>query len=677
MRIVIDMQGLQHRDLVADEGSGQDLHFLVRDFVELAARGGHEIFLALNGTFKDSVEPIRAEYSRLLPREHVKCWQQYLSPVSGYSGDDWARHASELVREWYIGQLNPDLVWITDIFCGWLDDSVISARRLADGALQCITMQNFPNPEISEPRMADRYQAWRSARIDCMKRSDLVVILTKNISAEVFAAVNVSEGSVTKQNPSPILLDLATSSVEGLSRQSKAQALLNSFEARLRRSPESIAIKRIEYNKDPTDYGEIIGKLAEISEPSERGLFKMIQALRDNTIPSEGKRGLFLDLSTLVHFDCATGIQRVVRAITNELQKMDLPDLDIATVFSYPGHRQYYRTERLDDKYVIPDKDRLPESEVDFREGDILVLLDLNMASAISKKDEIARLRNMGVKVYYVVYDLLPLSFPHYFVPELSEEFTRWIPVVLASDGALCISRDVADKLATWVKEHRLKTAELFKISHFHLGADVQQSMPSKGMPKNAKVVLDYYKRNLSFLMVGTVEPRKAHGYALDAFESMWRQGIDALLVIVGHPGWRNQATVERLRRHEENGKRLFWLENASDEYLECIYAASTCLIAASEGEGFGLPLIEAAQHKLPIIARDLPVFREVAGDHAYYFPDDKSPEVLAEAVKDWIGKYRENKYPKSDKMPWLTWRQSAEQFLYAIRFQTGIDKRL
>jgi len=42
---------------------------------------------------------------------------------------------------------------------------------------------------------------------------------------------------------------------------------------------------------------------------------------------------------------------------------------------------------------------------------------------------------------------------------------------------------------------------------------------------------------------------------------------------------------------NRENRKRLFWLEGISDEYLEKVYAASSCLIAASEGEGFGLPL--------------------------------------------------------------------------------------
>ena len=77
---------------------------------------------------------------------------------------------------------------------------------------------------------------------------------------------------------------------------------------------------------------------------------------------------------------------------------------------------------------------------------------------------------------------------------------------------------------------------------------------------------------------------------------------------------------VEKLRHHPELGKRLFWLEGISDEYLEKVYATCVCLIAASEDEGFGLPLIEAARHRIPILARDIPVFREVAGDHASYF---------------------------------------------------------
>jgi glycosyltransferase involved in cell wall biosynthesis len=93
------------------------------------------------------------------------------------------------------------------------------------------------------------------------------------------------------------------------------------------------------------------------------------------------------------------------------------------------------------------------------------------------------------------------------------------------------------------------------------------------------------------------------------------------------------------------------------------VYAQATCLIAASEAEGFGLPLIEAAQHGLPIIARDIPVFREVAGEHAYYFSGKKS-ETLAEAIRNWLALSQAGGAPESRFMPWLTWQQSAKSLL-------------
>ena len=89
--------------------------------------------------------------------------------------------------------------------------------------------------------------------------------------------------------------------------------------------------------------------------------------------------------------------------------------------------------------------------------------------------------------------------------------------------------------------------------------------------------------------------------------------------------GHRRQTGVvdtlrESLRNHVERGHRLYWLEACGDDYLEELCTACSCLIAASYGEGFGLLLIAAARQKLPIIARDLSVFRELTGQHDFYF---------------------------------------------------------
>ena len=179
-------------------------------------------------------------------------------------------------------------------------------------------------------------------------------------------------------------------------------------------------------------------------------------------------------------------------------------------------------------------------------------------------------------------------------------------------------------------------------------------------MPEDAQVVLDRLAQAPSFLMVSTVEPRKGHQQTLEAFELLWARGVDANLVIVGKQGWQ-KAIAALLHNHPQFGKHLFWLKGISDEYLEKVYTASACLVAASEGEGFGLPIVEAAQHQLPILARDIPVFREIAGEHAFYF-DGLEPARLATALEKWLSLDAVGAAPQSSGIQRLTWAESAEQ---------------
>jgi glycosyltransferase involved in cell wall biosynthesis len=82
--------------------------------------------------------------------------------------------------------------------------------------------------------------------------------------------------------------------------------------------------------------------------------------------------------------------------------------------------------------------------------------------------------------------------------------------------------------------------------------------------------------------------------------------------------------------------------------------------------EGFGLPIIEAAQHGLPVIARDIPVFREVAQRHAFYFKGQE-PAALGAAILEWSRLHDEGTAPESSKISRLTWQQSAAALFAAI----------
>jgi glycosyltransferase involved in cell wall biosynthesis len=275
-------------------------------------------------------------------------------------------------------------------------------------------------------------------------------------------------------------------------------------------------------------------------------------------------------------------------------------------------------------------------------------------------------MRARGVNVQFVVFDLLCSTMPQHFVSGSKEPFEQWLQVVAQSDGAVCISQAVAQELEVWFAQRGVEHPKGFKIQHFSLGSDIKGSVPSVGRTEAEQQLLERLKGQNNFLMVGTLEPRKGHAHALAAFELLWQAKHAVNLVIVGKQGWLVDALVQQLQQHPLSDKQLFWVQGASDEFLEHLYGVSRCLVVPSEGEGFGLPLIEAAHYNLPIIARDLPVFKEIAQEHAYYFSGFE-PRLLAQAVQDWLVLSQRGEHPESGSIPRLTWQQSTQQLLKAV----------
>ncbi len=380
--------------------------------------------------------------------------------------------------------------------------------------------------------------------------------------------------------------------------------------------------------------------------------------------PGLPPRQLLVDVSAMVQSDLKTGIQRVVRSILLAMIADPPPGWRIEPVYSHGGNRNYQYARRFGMGLVGETDLALEDAPVDLRPGDIFLGLDLFTTGTSQNEKLLLSMRDRGVGVYFVVFDILPMLRPDVFPFGTEQYFGEFLRTVhKVSDGVLCISRAVADELAGWIERQGLSRRTPLKLGHFHLGADIDASAPSFGLPPDAAQVLDALAQRPSFIMVGTVEPRKGHTQALDAFELLWERGEDVNLVVVGKQGWMMEKLCERMAAHPEKSKRLFWMNGISDEMLLKLYAASSALLSPSEGEGFGLPLIEAAQHGIPIVARSLPVFREVAGEHAYYF-DGLAPQDLADAIQAWLLLQREGKAPQSTGMPWLTWDQSARQVL-------------
>lgn len=383
-------------------------------------------------------------------------------------------------------------------------------------------------------------------------------------------------------------------------------------------------------------------------------------------------RQWLIDVSGTYRSDPKTGIQRVVRSLVWALIKAPPAGCRIEPVYlSDEGGRWHYRYAREWTCGALScPSGWMPDDPVDFCRDDLLLIADfISELAAFADHDGVFQsVRQQGARIHFFVYDLLPLQMPHCFPPN-QFGYGKWLDTLArVADGAMCISESVAQDLRAWLPTSGPQRDLPLRVDWFHLGADIEHSIPTAGVTRDFDATIARLKGAPSFLMVGTLEPRKGYLQTIEAFSRLWQDGHEVNLVIVGTEGWRGMPDEMRrtipeimntLRSHRELGKRLLWLNGISDECLEKVYAASSCLIAASEGEGFGLPLIEAAQHRLPVIARNIPVFKEVAGPHATYF-EGLAPEQLANAVLHWLELHAIKKNPDSSKLPWLTWEQSA-----------------
>ena len=371
---------------------------------------------------------------------------------------------------------------------------------------------------------------------------------------------------------------------------------------------------------------------------------------------------IFIDVSHWCQQDGKTGIERVIRALLLELIKNPPAGYRVEPVY-FVNHaglwNLYFARIKTLSALGVP-SDWVVEDVVEIRPKDCFLGLDYSPDFVKHAKKLLTYIHSLGVKIMFLVYDLLPITHPTYFPNHMQKNHQRWINIISNFSSLFCISKTVSEEIKLFLEKSNDNRCKLCKIRWFHLGADIEASLPTQGLPDHASFILSNIQRSLTFLVVGTVEPRKGHIQTLAAFKILWEKGMDINLVIVGKQGWCHEY-LDALKLREEINSHLLWLENCTDTYIQKIYMSVGCLIMTSEAEGFGLPLIEAAKYKLPIIARDIPVFREVAREHAYYFKGCDSID-LVEAIESWMLMYEQKTHPKTDNMPWLTWHESANQ---------------
>ncbi len=412
----------------------------------------------------------------------------------------------------------------------------------------------------------------------------------------------------------------------------------------------------------PSPVPVLAGTKAAGPPPAWQTLFE--QVTREAGLPSGlggvvGAPRCLVDVTELANEDLGAGVQRLTRRWLAEL--LLAPDGHSIEPVRLGDHGSYLLARRFLAELLGLEYDALgDDAELQPASGDFLLGLDFCRDRAAELDLALAGLQQTGVPIALILPDMLPAQHPDWFPPGIATAFDAWIAVAARrADTILCISHDAAQVL-----RNRLPSGSGPRLVVLPMGADLSPAAPVPLPRRQAGA--------LRLLMVGTIEPRKRYGQALDAFELLLARGVPVDLLVIGRRGWESEAVLARLARHARAGQNLHWLEDADDATLLTAYRQSDLLVMTSAGEGYGLPIGEAGLLGCELLLRDIPVFREVAGDSASYFVGEDGLS-LAEAISRWIAAAGARPDPRAGG--WRTWQESAASLKNeTIQGTSGVD---
>ncbi|MBS0474769.1 MAG: glycosyltransferase family 4 protein [Proteobacteria bacterium] len=300
------------------------------------------------------------------------------------------------------------------------------------------------------------------------------------------------------------------------------------------------------------------------------------------------------------------------------------------------------------------------------RRGDPAELIYLNLGhTGLDNPGLGPWLRRSELKPVVLLHDLIPITHPHLCRPGEAERHGRRMRAVLGwADGVIANSAATQSDFADFARDagRPLPPVLVAPLGVEPGGVAKQVALPDRRW----------------FVVIGTIEARKNHAFLLDVWRDLAARfgAATPLLVIIGQRGWEAEEAIARLDRIDPERDHVLELGGCSDAVLAAWLNGATALLMPSVVEGFGLPVAEALAAGTPVIASDLPVYREYAGDIPLYLPasdaarwtdaiiDFLSGEGDALRQRALIADYRPPDWPQHLALvePWLAALEDGDQ---------------
>lgn len=191
-----------------------------------------------------------------------------------------------------------------------------------------------------------------------------------------------------------------------------------------------------------------------------------------------------------------------------------------------------------------------------------------------------------------IFYDAIPLKFPELTPAATVARFPAYLRELLVFDGVAAISEDSAAALRDfwkWLGIANPPPVHAIPLAIERAHTDANPPPPPAGFAR--------------ILCVCTIEGRKNHLALLEACESLWNEGLQFELQLVGmaRPDTAG-AALARIRSLQQAGRPLLFKGSVSEADLHDAYRGCAFTVYPSIIEGFGMPVLESIQHGKPCI---------------------------------------------------------------------------
>ena len=215
-------------------------------------------------------------------------------------------------------------------------------------------------------------------------------------------------------------------------------------------------------------------------------------------------------------------------------------------------------------------------------------------------------MRRDGAAFVCLVHDLIPIEFPEYARPNEPERHRRRIGTVARlADAIIANSEATRRSLLPYLDR---------------AGRNVPILAAPLGIDPAPTVDAGLHARP-TFVMLGTIEPRKNHLLVLHLWRRLAEEQGPACprLVLIGRRGWENENIIDMIERCAPLGSIVEEHGDMPDAGVRALLGRATALLLPSFAEGYGLPLAEALAQGVPALCSDLPALREVGGNAPEY----------------------------------------------------------